>query len=149
MSTFDPNAFLNQTIDEANSTISVPVPEAEYMAIADAPKIGTWQKKDGSASGMKLELDWVIPDSALAEELGRKEVKVRQQIMLDTTETGGLDVGRGRNVALGRLREALDLNTPGKPFSFAMIAGRQAKINVKHRVDGDAIYAEVKAVAKA
>ena len=148
MSTFNPEDFMNQQHDEANSTTSTPVPEAEYVAIADTPKIVPWQKKDGSASGLKLEIDWIIPDDALAAELGRKEVKVRQQQMLDLTESGALDFGKGRNVGLGRLREAVDLNKPGKPFSFAMIAGRQAKIAVKHRVADDAIFAEVKAVTR-
>lgn len=148
MTTFDPTTFLNQTFDEGNSTVSVPVPEGEYMAIADNPKIETWQKKDGSASGLKLALDWVIQDETLAAELGRKEVKVRQQQMLDLTETGQLDFGKGKNIGLGRLREAVDLNTPGQPFAFSMIGGRAAKVLIKHRIDGDQIYAEVKAVAK-
>lgn len=149
MTQFDPTAFLNQTFDEENSTVSTPVPEGEFTATADNPKIETWQKKDGSASGLKLSVDWIVHDDALAAELGRKEIKVRQQQMLDLTDTGALDFGKGRNVGLGRIRAALDLNKPGTAFAFNMIAGRMAKVSIKHRVTDDGqIFAEVKAVAK-
>jgi hypothetical protein len=76
-------------------------------------------------------------------------VKVPQDVMLDLTDSGQLDMAKGRNVRLGRLREALDLNAPGRPFSFAMIQGRMAKVKVGHRVDGEDIYAEVRANARA
>ena len=84
----------------------------------------------------------------MKELLGRDKVTVRQGIMLDITDSGGLDMGKGRNIGLGRLREAIGLNTPGQPFSFSMVAGRVAKVNVSHRIDGENIYAEVKGVAK-
>ena len=64
------------------------------------------------------------------------------------SDSGGLDMGKGRNVGLGRLREALNLNQPGQSFSFSMIPGRLAKVSVSHRIDGENIYAEVKAVAR-
>ena len=58
-------------------------------------------------------------------------------------------MGKGKNVGLGRLREAADLNVPGAPFSFAMFEGRPVKVSVKHRVVDDRIFDEVKAVAEA
>lgn len=148
---FDPNAFLDQTVEQANSTVMVPVPAREYVAIISEVKSAQWQKKDDpSVSGLKLQLTWDIDDSAVKAELGRDKVTVRQEIMLDLTDNNGLDMGKGKNVQLGRVREALGLNRPGQAFSPSMLNGRAAKIMVTHRIDPrntDVIYAEVKAVA--
>lgn len=145
---FDPSTFLNQTFEEANSTVLTPCPEGEFPGIAEKVDVNTWQKKDGSASGLKLDLVWDIQDEGVKAATGRDPTRVRQSIMLDLTDTGQLDMGKGKNVNLGRLREALDLNQPGAPFSFSMIQGRMGKVMVKHRIDNDNIYDEVKAVAK-
>lgn len=146
---FDPNTFLNTTYDEANDTKSVPCPAGEYLAIADKVEIKTWSSKDGSSSGLKLDVLWDIQDENVKALLGRDSVKVNQQQMLDLTETGALDLGKGKNIGLGRIREALDLNTPGQPFAFSMIQGRMAKVVVSHRTVGEDAYAEIKKIAPA
>lgn len=146
---FDPNTFLNTTYDEANDTKSVPCPAGEYLAIADKVEIKTWSSKDGSSSGLKLDILWDIQDENVKALLGRDSVKVNQQQMLDLTETGALDLGKGKNIGLGRIRESLDLNTPGQPFAFSMIQGRMAKVVVSHRTVGEDAYAEIKKIAPA
>jgi hypothetical protein len=146
---FDPATFLNQTFDESNSTESVPTPEGEYLAIAEKVEVKQWSSRDGSTSGLKAEILWDIQDDAVKALLDKTSVKSRQQIMLDLTETGNLDFGKGKNVQLGRLRTAVDLNNPGEAFAFGMIQGRMATVSVKHRVVEDRIYDEVKGVAKA
>jgi hypothetical protein len=149
MSTFDPNTFLDMTTTDANSTQALPVPAGEYIAMVKEIKARPWtSRQDPSKSGMALDVTWSIDDAAVKEQLGRQEVTVKQGIMLDVTETGGLDMGKGKNVSLGRLREATNLNQPGQPFGFRMLEGRPAKVKVEHRIDGDNIYAEVKQVAK-
>lgn len=149
MSTFDVDAFLQSTqITEANSTATIPVPVGEYPAAISEVKIVQWSKKDGSASGLKLQIVWQIEDEAVKALLDREKVAVRQDVMLDLTETGGLDTGKGKNVTLGRLREAVDLNVPGMPFSFPMLPGRMAKVVIKHESYNDTILAQVSAVAK-
>lgn len=145
---FDPNAFLNASFTESNDTKVTPVPVGEYLAVAEKVEIKTWASKDGSSSGIKLEIVWDIDDSNVKALLGRDSVKVGQQQMLDLTTDGALDFSKGKNVGLGRIREALDLNTPGAPFAFSMIQGRLAKVLVSHRVVGEDIYAEVKKIAK-
>lgn len=146
---FDPVMFLNTTIDESNDTKVVPVPAGEYLAISDKVEIKAWSSKDGSSSGLKLEVVWDIQDDNVKALLGRDNIKVVQQQMLDITETGMLDTSKGKNVGLGRIREALDLNTPGQPFSFGMIQGRMAKVLVSHRISGEDAYAEIKKITKA
>jgi hypothetical protein len=146
---FSPEQFLDMQITESNDTKTIPVPVGEYTAVAEEVKCRPWQsKKDPSMSGLTLDIKWSIDDPAVKELLGRDKVTVNQGIMLDLTDSGGLDMGKGRNIGLGRLREALGLNAPGQPFSFMMISGRVAKVNVSHRIDGENIYAEVKGVAK-
>ena len=147
---FNPDQFLDMTINEVNSTQTVPVPVGEYTALVSDVKCRQWQSKaDPSKSGLTLDVTWEIDDAAVKQLLGRDKVTVKQGIMLDLTESGGMDMGKGRNVGLGRLREALDLNRPGVAFSFSMLPGRLAKVSVSHRIDGENIYAEVKSVARA
>ena len=147
--TFDPATFLNQSFDEANDTKVIPCPAGEYIALAEKVEVKSWAARDGSSSGLKVEVVWDIQDDNVKALLGRDTVRVRQQQMLDLTETGNLDFAKGKNVGLGRIREALDLNTPGSPFAFSMIQGRLAKVKVSHRINGEDIYDEVKAIAKA
>ena len=146
---FSPEQFLDMQVTESNDTKTIPVPVGEYTAVAEEVKCRQWQsKKDPSMSGLTLDIKWSIDDPAVKELLGRDKVTVNQGIMLDLTDSGGLDMGKGRNIGLGRLREALGLNAPGQPFSFMMVSGRVAKVSVSHRIDGENIYAEVKGVAK-
>lgn len=149
---FDANAFLDMSVTDANDTKIIPIPVAEYTAVASKVEVRQWTAKDDpSKCGLTLDVTWDIDDASLKELLGRDKVTVRQGIMLDLTESGGLDMGKGRNVELGKLREGLDLNRPGEAFSFQMIPGRVAKINVKQRFDkndAEKIYAEVKGVAR-
>lgn len=147
--TFDPQTFLNATYEEALDTKVVPCPVGEYLAIADKVDVRSWSAKDGSSSGVKLVILWDIQDDNVKQLLGRDKVIVPQEQMLDLTDTGALDFGKGKNVGLGRIREALGLNAPGQPFSFGMIQGQMAKTMVSHRAAGEDLYAEIKKIAKA
>jgi hypothetical protein len=146
---FDASQFLDMPINEANDTTLTPVPVGEYMATIEKVDCRQWTKKDDpSVGGIALDIIWNIDDQEVLQTLGREKVTCKQGIMLDLTPAGGLDFSKGRNIGLGRLREAVNLNVPGQPFSFNMLPGRMAKVSVKHRVVEDMIYAEVKAVAK-
>lgn len=149
MSMFSPEQFLGMQVNESNDTKVVPVPPGEYMAVVKEVKARPWQSKaDPSKAGIALDVQWSLDDAGVKALLGRDEVSIKQGVMLDMSEAGGLDMGKGKNISLGRLREATGLNTPGQPFSFTMLTGRMAKVKVEHRVDGENIYAEVKQVAK-
>lgn len=81
-------------------------------------------------------------------KLGRDSLKVRDSFWPDVTPNGGLDMAKGKNVKLNRLRDAVGLNTPGQPFSIGMFSNKMVKAQVSHRVDGDVIYTDVKAYGK-
>jgi hypothetical protein len=139
---FNPELFLNQTFSEENSTEILLVPEGEYTAVTEpvsADNFKTFDYKSGDRAGQKgylLKLNWVIndEDGSLKEYLGR-EPKVQQGLVLDMNKDGALDFGKGRNVGLGRLREAFGQNLTGRPWSFAMLGSQVAKVKVKHRLD--------------
>src|SRR6266498_2052309 len=128
---FNPQELLNTTFEDEFSTRLVPVPvnaDGWLGVVTKMPEMKTWQARDGSSSGLKLVITWELQEPELAQELGRKVVTLRDEIMLDLTETGMLDKGPGKNVRLGRLREAQGTNKPGKPWSFSDIVGIPTKV---------------------
>lgn len=146
---FDPQSFLDASISTSLDTKVIPVPVGEYAGVIEKIQPRQWTSGDGSKSGMALDIFWIVEDEAVKAELGRETVICKQGLMLDTTPQGALDVSKGKNVDLGRLRDALGMNEEGQLFSFNMLPGRAAKINVKHRSapNGD-LFAEVKGVAR-
>lgn len=146
---FDTDSFLNASIQGSNSTKTIPVPEGDYTGVVEKIEPRQWQSRDGSKTGISLDVQWLIEDQGVKEFLGRDTVTCKQGIMLDLTPDGSLDMAPGKNVGLGRLREAINQNDPSKPFSFHDVPGQMAKVKVKHRTteDGDT-FAEVKGVAK-
>lgn len=129
-SAFDPKLLLDAQTVEANSTVRVPVPAQEHVAVITGVDIRSGNK-DGKDWHF-LDVTYEIDDPAVKQLLGRDKVALTQGIGLDFSPTGGLDYSKGRNVNLGRLREATGLNTPGQPFAFRMFVGKPVKILVTH-----------------
>ena len=129
---FDPQSFLDATVTSSNDTKITPVPVGEYMGVIDKVEPRQWQSKDGTKTGISLDVTWLVEDSGVKEFLGRPTVTIRQGVMLDINAQGGLDTASGKNIGLGRLREAVGKNEAGQPFSFNMLPGLSAKISVSH-----------------
>lgn len=148
MRTFDPQAFLDATMTEP-LTKRPPINPGSYSALIGEPKSKEWHSKDGSKSGVVLDVPLEI--SLPADEVtrvGQPSVIVTDSVFLDMTEGGGLDTAPGKNRKLRAYREALNLNNPGDKFSFRMLQGRPIKVAVKHdAVDGE-VYERVGAVAR-
>lgn len=150
---FNPEAFMNAVFTEANDTTITPCPAGEFPAqITElTPKSGTISKGDRAGeTWARLDILWETTDPVAQAATGREKVRVRQGVMLDLLPNGGLDMSKGKNVQLGKLREAVGLNVPGAPFSPAQLVGRSARIVVGHRIDerdGVTIQAEVKTTA--
>jgi hypothetical protein len=145
MSQFDAEAFMNSSTTDANSTAYTPVPEGEFQASVASvtPRV------TGTGKAL-LNLGWKVDDETVRNETGMAEPMVYQTIWLDVTESGGLDTGKGKNVGLGKLRDALGQNKPGQPWSPGMMVGQVAIVRVGHSIDkrdNVTIQAEVKAVA--
>jgi hypothetical protein len=158
MSNFDAASFASMSFEGQNDTKLVPIPVGEYVGVITDIAVNTWQgKEDPTKSGLKLsatiELDKDLPEpggSTIGAVTGRDKNTVKHDVMLDVSADGkGLDMGKGKNVSLGRLREAVGLNNPGQPFSFQMLVGRPVKVMIAHRPYKEDLFAEVKGVAKA
>lgn len=156
-STFDPNLVLNQPITGAMDTKFITVPPGEYVALVKDVKARSGTIRNGDRAGeryLAVDLLWQIDDPKVKEATGLDTNIVKQGLMIDLTPQNGIDLGKGKNVRLGRLRAALDMNRPDQPFTFEGFRGRIAKIAVTNRTDdrpdsptkGDT-FADVSAVA--
>lgn len=149
---FDADSFLNSAVSGSNSTKIIPCPQGEFFAVIDKLAARQTQSQDGTQTRVILDVSWLVEDDGARQATGREQVNVKQGIFLDLDSSGGVDMSEGKNVQLGRLREALGLNTPGEAFTFNMLPGRTAKILVSHRPDpkdAENVFADVKAVTAA
>lgn len=150
MSVFDPEAFMNETTEEANDTTIVPIPAGTYQAQIEKIEPRSVTVKDEERA--ILSVTYSILDDGVKAELGRDKVTIRQDIWLDTTPEGRLDFSKGKNVGLGKLRAACGLNEAGKAFSPNQLQGNVVSITTGHRPDKNdptIKYGEVKTVGLA
>lgn len=152
MSTFNPDAFMSTSVKEANDTKFTPIPdhpEGEgWESQVDDVKARQVKGKDGTPSFV-IDLTWAILAEPVKKETGLDKPTVRQTVWLDLTKEGNLDFGKGKNVQLGRVREALGQNKPGKAWKPQDLMGQMAKVVTKQRPDPENpenIYNDVKKV---
>ncbi len=140
---FDVNALMQAPVEGAMATQPVPVPEGDHLAVIFDVKGKEASTRDGIKPVLEVELH--IDNPALEAELGRKP-KLFYTIWLELDEASRLAMGKGRNVDLGRLREAVKQNTPGQPWSITMLKGQPLRVLVFHKPsdDGTKVYANVK-----
>ena len=139
-SVFNPDTFLNTEFTEDFSTARIPVPEGEYTAVIK--EIKPRAAKDKAV----LDVIYSIDDPEVAAITGFDSPQVRQSIFLDLTESGSLAMGAGKNIHLGKLREACGQNQKGKAWQPGMLVGQVVKVKVVHRTYEDEVQADVKAV---
>lgn len=142
--TFNPQEFMNASVEGANDTHYVPIPEGEYPAVIDALSEPAFTDK----GNIYIHVTWSIDSEPLRKQMDREKVTIRQTIWLDLDKEGKLDRGKGKNVPLGRLREAVGMN--GATFKFPSLVGLVARIKVSQRLDKDSgeIFNDVKATTK-
>lgn len=147
--TFDPQAFLNQAagvkLDEQRELPA----EGEYLAVASEPKVEAKTSKEGKPF-YTFEISWSIQDQNELQRLGRDVINVRQQGFLDVKDDGSLDFGKQKNITLGQIFAALNMNDGSG--SLGRVTGQMARIAVKHRPDrnnSERVFVEVSRVTKA
>lgn len=152
-SVFDPAAFeQSATSSDANSTSITPVPEGPRNAVIEDYKFRSIEsEKRPGESFIMCDVQFAIIDDTgeLEAAIGRPP-KVTQGYFVDTDKNGAMDMSKGKNVWLGKLREAINQNTPGVPWSIAMIKGQPCQIVVTQEPSkkDDAIYNRVKTVGR-
>lgn len=139
MSTFDITQLENLEVNTSFDTVTIPVPIGDWRAVIKKYEIR--MPKDQPL----VEVYWCIDEHEVVEETGREEPMVRQTIWLDVTENG-LDNGKGKNVQLGKLREALGQNDASKPWGFGNLLGCVAVVKVVHTAGKDDGTIEAKVV---
>ena len=130
MSIFDPELFKTTQTTESNATVQEPVPEDDlYSAIVS--KIDVRVTQNGSPV---MDVNWKLdcPEIEVAHER-----IARQSVWLDITEEGSLDHGKGKNVQLGQLREAVGQNQAGELWAPNMLEGAVAMVKVANRMSDD------------
>lgn len=148
----NPEEFMQQTSEAALDTTLIPCPPGEWNAQIDKVEPKTFEYKSGERvgeQGMRLSIAWAILDDEPKRVCDRDKVSVIDSILLDLTPEGNLDFSKGKNIGLGRLREALGQNVSGRPWSPAMLAGQIAKVEVKAEVYNDQPQAKIAAVKAA
>ncbi len=120
-SSFDPEAFLGETINDSFSTKFPTVPEGNYTSIID--KIAVKEVVTERGRVPVLEVFHNLLEDQLKADLGMEKIVVRQSIFLDLDGAGKLDVSEYKNVRLGRLRDAVGQNVPGEPWGYRMLEG--------------------------
>lgn len=152
MQNFDPTLFLQQSQKAvANSTFVPQCPVGDYDMVVDKVTADQFPGvKDPSKTYTKVKFALTVNDPAVQAFLKRDKVVVLHDFLLEMTEDGtGIDMAEGKNVGLGRMREATGLNVPGQEWSFGMFVGRPLKGHVEHEVYQGEAYAKVTKVAKA
>lgn len=153
MSAFDPTTFMETETSDALATKLIPVPEGEYMA--QISKIEGRKAVNKNQEEMALlDITWEVmdPDGKIKKVTGREKLTVRQTLFLEITAEGALASGEGKNIDLGKLREAVGQNRKGQKWKPSMLANQMATVTVKHTPndkDPESPYANVVRVAKA
>lgn len=155
MTTFDPNAFLEQQQQVELDDKYTPVPEGVYQGmIVNNPDNENQQIKvrdivptKGKRAGETIYvLDVPIRLDAPGNEEADGKV-IRYSAFLDINEAGSLETGPNKNVQLGALRSAVGQNSAEKPWKPMDLEGQLLQVKVEHDEDGK--YSNVTEVAPA
>lgn len=145
MSSFNPETFLNTEFSEAFDTVKIPCPEGEFQAMLKDFKV-----RVTTTGQVVMDIYWIVIAEEAQEATGQAEPMVRQSIWLDVLDNGALDGGKGKNVDLGKLRDALDQNQKGQLWTPGMLKGHVAMVKVVQSIDkrdNETVQADVRSVA--
>jgi hypothetical protein len=113
--TIDLDALISTKINEKLDTNFPVPPEKEYIARIGTPRehIKEWfrsVKRDDGTQTATLNIPFVLQDEDVRRQMGVRQLTSRLTIWLDTEISGALATGKGKNVSLGQLLEALGQN---------------------------------------
>lgn len=153
MSKFNADSFLNQTVEAKLDVRRIPMPEGDHdeMQVADlAISSGTVAKGDNAGKlWVQLKAKLVCTDPNVAQEMklsGDQVPTVYWQEFIDLDDNGQLDISDGKNIKLGKLRQACGQNNDDEwSMNDLKSAVLGARVTHAFNNDGDP-YAVVKAV---
>lgn len=136
MSDFNPQDLLESTIDSALDVQRVKIPEGIWDAVINKVEVSNGLAKKDGKPWFRLDVTWEIINPEVAEITGQDRVLSTQGVMLEV-ENGALAVGAGKNIGLGRLRQATGLNQAGVAFQLIHLQGQSARVVCKHNPSKD------------
>lgn len=145
MSIFNPEVLMNCVTETQMSTFIPPWPEGEW--VVSIAKIDFKNPKENMVL-MELTLETIDPD--VVSVTGIDPSQVRYAVFLDLTPSGMLDDTEGKNIGVGKIREAVGQNVAGVPWSPSLLAGQQFRVKSTQKSDKDnpeIIRTEVKGIA--
>ena len=132
---FDAEALMGQESEEM-STVVDQCNEGEWEGQIGKPIPRQFPGvKDPTATFTVLDIPYKVTDPVALEGMDRDSIFVRQSLFLDLTPEGKLSTADGKNVKLGRVREACGLNEDG--FKLTDLEGHVITIRVKQKPDND------------
>ncbi len=139
MSNFDPDLFMQMEVQDAGSTEYLKIPESDegYPAVikkVEGKTINFFDKETGEPQSFPaVEITWEVDSEKVREYMGQPHPQIRQMLFLEFNDKNMLDMGKGKNVELNRIRDALGQNVPG--WKFSNLENAVAKIMVRHKKD--------------
>lgn len=129
---FNPEDFMNATVDQPLDDQRTLVPEGEYKMFiddftTDAFETFKFEYKKGPNAGEegsfnKFNCPIVVDDPTVQAKLKQDKVRVYHTCNLDFGEDGKLESGPNKNIDLGKLRTAVNQNAAG-PWSINQLKG--------------------------
>ena len=150
----DIDALISTSIREKLDTTYPVPPEKEYTANIGEPRdeLKEWfrnVKRDDGTVTATINIPFILHDETVRDQLGVRTLTSRLTIWLDTEISGALSTGKGKNISLGQLREALGQKEI-TPWNFSMLIGAgPVKVITTNSTGKDGkVYSNVSKVAK-
>lgn len=156
---FNLQNIMNNKTSKAGDVNYIPIPAGDWPAVIKDLKVREDQhpKVNEGKPFAALDIMYLLDSQQVRDAMERQEVTITQGIILDMkmdsagNMTDFFDDGKGKNVELNRVRDAVGLNEPGQEFSLGMLIGRVCTVTVSHspRKDGkEGVYANVTKVGR-
>jgi hypothetical protein len=130
---FSADDFLNMAVEGIGSLVVTPIPAGNYLALIgqdeNSIRFSANDRTDGKPGKyymLSVTFDLVDDQGTLRAAIDGRDPKHTESYFVDMIDAPGvrpqLDMGKGKNVKLNRLREALGQNT-GAPWQPSMLRG--------------------------
>lgn len=138
---FDPNAFLNLSITESFERRPPMPTDKLYPAQASSITPRQWTSKDKynddgtPKQGVAYDVEFTVYLPLDVKELCKFKtdtITLKDGIMVDLNDKGGLDTTVGRNRQLRSYRDAMNQNAPGVAWSPTMLVGPMVLLKLRH-----------------
>jgi len=130
MSLFNADVLLNAATESKMSTSIPPMPNGDFIFTITGVEF-----KNPKDDMVVLEAKVECIDPEVCAVTGMNPTKSKISCFCDLTDSGLLDDAEGKNVQIGKLREAVGQNEAGTPWTPMMLVGAQLRGKVAQEPD--------------